>query len=95
MDARKLSTLAFDTLVLDAAGLPPDAETIDSLAKLQVAARRIGVELILRNPSAPLRELISFAGLAGVLRVEVKRETEQREQRGRVEKERELDDPAR
>jgi hypothetical protein len=90
MDARKQRTLAFD-----AAKLPPDAETIDRLAKLQVAARRIGVELVLRNASTPLCELISFAGLADVLRVEVRRETEQREERGRVEEERELDDPAR
>ena len=88
MDAR-------EQLALDAARLPPDAETIDRLLKLQVAAHRNGLELVLRNPSGALRELISFAGLANVLRVEVQRETEQREQRGRVEKERELDDPAR
>jgi hypothetical protein len=95
MDARKPSTLAFDTLVFDAARLPPDAETIDKLAKLQVAAHRLGVELLLRNASNPLCELISFVGLADVLRVEMKRETEQREQRGGVEEERELDNPAR
>jgi hypothetical protein len=89
MDARKHRTLAFD-----AARLPPDAETIDKLAKLQVAARRIGLELVLRNASSPLCELISFAGLADVLRVEVKWQTEQWEQRGGVEEERELDDPA-
>jgi hypothetical protein len=95
MDARKQSKLAFDTVVFDAARLPPDAETIDRLARLQVAARRIGVELVLRNPSVPLCELIAFAGLAEVLRVEVKRETEEREERGRIEEECELDDPAR
>jgi hypothetical protein len=88
MDARK-------QLAFDAAMLPPDAETIDRLAKLQVAARRVGVELVLRNPSAPLCELISLAGLADVLRVEVKRETEEREERRRVEEEGELGDPAR
>jgi hypothetical protein len=94
MDARKPSTLAFGTLVFDAARLPPDAETIDRLAKLEVAVRRIGIELVLRNASSSLCELISFVGLADVLRVEVKRETEQREQRGGVEEERELDNPA-
>ena len=90
LDARKQRMLAFD-----AARLPPDMETIDRLAKLQVAAHRLGIELVLRNPSAPLCELISFAGLADVLRVEVQGETEQGEQRGGVEEERELDDPAR
>jgi hypothetical protein len=88
MDARK-------QLAFDAATLPPDAETIDRLAKLQVAAHRVGLELVLRNPSSPLCELISLAGLADVLRVEVQRETEQRKEGGRVEEERELDDPAR
>ena len=87
MDARK-------QLAFDAARLPPDAETIDSLAKLQVAAHRVGLELVLRNASTPLCELITLAGLADVLRVEVRRETEEREQRGRVEEECELDDPA-
>jgi hypothetical protein len=90
MDARKQRTLAFD-----ARNLPADAETVDTLAKLQLAARRLGVELVLRDPSEPLCELISFAGLADVLRVEMKREIEEREERGRVEEERELDDPAR
>ena len=90
MDARKQRTLAFD-----AANLPPDAETVDRLAKLQLAARRLGIELVLSDPSRALCELISFAGLADVLRVEVKRETEQREECGRVEEERELDDPSR
>jgi hypothetical protein len=95
MDVRKQSTLAFDTLEFDVGRLPADAETIDKLAKLQVAARRVGVELVLRNASSSLCELISFVGLADVLRVEVQRETEQREQRGGVEEERELGDPAR
>jgi hypothetical protein len=89
MDARKQRTLAFD-----ARRLVADAETIDRLAKLQVAARRIGLELVLRDPSEPLCELISFAGLADVLRVEASRETEEREERRRLEEERELDDPA-
>jgi hypothetical protein len=88
MDAR-------EQLAFDAARLPPDAETIDRLLKLQMVAHRIGLELVLCNPSRHLRELISFAGLADVLRVEVQRETEQRKERGRVEEERELDDPAR
>jgi hypothetical protein len=94
MDARKPSTLAFETLVFDAARLLPDVDMIDKLAKLQVAARRIGIELVLRDASSPLCELIAFVGLADVLRVEVKRETEQREERGSVEEERELDNPA-
>jgi hypothetical protein len=81
-------------IIFDAAGLAPDAHTIDRIARLQVAARRAGVELSLRDPSDALCDLIAFAGLADALRVEPKRHSEQRKQRGGVEEERELDDPA-
>ncbi len=66
---------------------------IDLLARLQLAARRCGIELRLRCFSDEVRELIAFAGLEEALGLEPRRQPEEREQRLRVEEERELDDP--
>lgn len=55
------------TLSVDAAGLYPDAVTLDLLARLQLTARRCGFELRLRGSSQELRELIAFAGLSSAL----------------------------
>jgi hypothetical protein len=70
-----------------------DLGTVESLARLQLAARRCGVELRLAHVPDELRELITFAGLAEVLGVEPRGKVEEREQRAGVEEERELDDP--
>ncbi len=78
----------------DVSGLAPTAGTIDVLAGLQLAARRLGVQLRLNGASAELQELVAFFGLRDALRVEVKRQAEEREQGLGVEEERELDDPA-
>jgi ABC-type transporter Mla MlaB component len=51
----------------DVAGVEPDAVTVDALARLQLAARRIGCQVRLRNASAELCELIAFMGLRDVL----------------------------
>ena len=51
----------------DVRGIPPDAVTVDALARPQLAARRAGCQVRLRNPSDELRELVSFMGLADVL----------------------------
>lgn len=67
--------------------------TIDSLARLQLAARRIGCEIRLRSASSELLELLAFVGLRDVLRVEAGGKAEQWEQGVGVEEERELDDP--
>ncbi len=67
---------------------------IDLLARLHLAARRCGNRLRLRYVSDELRELIAFCGLEEALGLEQRREPEQREQRGGVEEERELDDPS-
>ena len=64
------------------------------LARLQLATRRLGLQLRLRGASAELQELVAFVGLREALRVEAEGQTEQREQRLGVEEERELDDPA-
>jgi hypothetical protein len=80
------------TLFCDVRALAPDALTIDALARLQLAARRVGREVSLRGASLELVELLDLCGLTGVLRVEVGGQPEQREQRVGVEEERELDD---
>jgi hypothetical protein len=83
-------------LVCDATALAdPDLGTIAALARLQVAARRLHLDVVLHNPSAALVELITFVGLAEILRVEPQGQPEQREQRLGVEEERELGDPPR
>ena len=74
--------------------LAPDAAAVDALARLQLAARRLGLELRLRHASTELQELIAFVGLRDVLRVEAGGQAEEREERLGVEEERELDDPA-
>jgi ABC-type transporter Mla MlaB component len=51
----------------DVAGVEPDAVTIDALARLQLAARRIGCQVRLRNASDDLRELVGLMGLTDVL----------------------------
>jgi len=71
----------------------PTAFTVDQIARLELAARRCGCELELSNANPHLLELIGFVGLAEVLRVESRRQAEQRKQPGGVEEESELDDP--
>jgi hypothetical protein len=71
-----------------------DLGTVDVLARLQLAARRSGLEFRLRDVPAELQELITFVGLADVLGVEPRGQAEEREQRLGVEEEGELDDPA-
>ena len=82
------------TIVCRVGGLAPDATTLHVLARLHLTARRVGLEIRFRDASSELLELIDFAGLRGTLRVEPRREPEQREQRLGVEEEGELGDPA-
>ena len=58
------------TIVCDVGTFPPDAAAIDTLARLQLTARRLGLELRLRHASNELQDLLAFAGLREVLRVE-------------------------
>lgn len=72
----------------------PDAVAVDALASLQLTAVRLGCVLRLRSASLELQELLTFMGLADVLlRLEVERQVEEREQRLRVQEERELGNP--
>ena len=82
-------------LVCDLSALgKADLETIDLLARLQLAARRHGRTIRFLHASPALHALIVFAGLDAVLRVEPGREAEEREDPVGVEEERQLDDPA-
>jgi anti-anti-sigma regulatory factor len=80
-------------IVLDCQQLAdPHLAVIDQLARLQLALRRDGCELRLRNADDSVLDLIGLAGLAEVLCVEVERESEERKQPRGVEEEGELGD---
>jgi hypothetical protein len=66
----------------------PDLATVDDLARLQLAARRMGWSIVVREPC---EELVAVADLVG-LRLEVLGQPEGGEQR-RVEEEVHPDDP--
>jgi ABC-type transporter Mla MlaB component len=51
----------------DVETVAPDAVTADALCRLQVAAKRLGCQVRLRNASPELRELVCFMGLEDVL----------------------------
>jgi ABC-type transporter Mla MlaB component len=56
-----------DVVVCEVRDVEPDAVTVDALARLQLAARRLGRQVRLRRASEELRELVVFMGLADVL----------------------------
>jgi ABC-type transporter Mla MlaB component len=62
-----LSSASAETATCNVAGLPTDAVTVDALARLQLAARRTGCSIRLRNASPELCELVAFMGLADVV----------------------------
>jgi anti-anti-sigma regulatory factor len=82
------------TIVCDVGAVVPDASAVDALARLQLNAQRLGLEIRLLHASSELQELIALSGLDEVLRVDAGGQAEEREQRLGVEEERELDDPA-
>jgi hypothetical protein len=55
---------------------------VDDLARFQLAARRLGVAVRLRDVCGELRELLDLVGLADELGVEVRREPEGGEEVG-------------
>jgi ABC-type transporter Mla MlaB component len=92
---------AANQLVCDVAAIVvPDAVTVDALARLQLTARRLGRRVRVEHASTELRGLLTFMGLSDAVLLaersgpQVGRETEEREQRGRVEEERDPADPA-
>jgi hypothetical protein len=83
-------------IVCDASTLDADLATVDMLAGLALAARRLGMPLLVRQASDDLRALLALTGLAGALGVEPLRQAEQRKQPPGVQEERQLGDgPAR
>jgi uncharacterized protein len=55
--------------ICDVAGVQCDAVTVDALARLQLAARRQGCRVGLRDASDELRALVAFMGLTDVFAV--------------------------
>ncbi|MFI8190590.1 STAS domain-containing protein [Streptomyces sp. NPDC085946] len=78
-------------VVCDVAGLgPPGLAAVDLLARLQLAARRAGGRIRLRDPAPSLRALLDLVGLS----FEVEGQPEQREPALGVEEAVEPGDPA-
>jgi anti-anti-sigma regulatory factor len=94
-----LSTTDAELVVCDVgAVVDPDVAAVDALARLQLAATRLGRRVCVRNASPEFRALLAFMGLAEVislrapLRLETRRQPEERKERVGVEEERELPD---
>ena len=62
-----LSASGATTAFCDITGVDPDAVTVDALARLQMAASRLGCRVRLRNASPALCELVDLMGLRDVL----------------------------
>ncbi|MCZ4606169.1 STAS domain-containing protein [Streptomyces sp. Lzd4kr] len=78
-------------VVCDVGGLgPPGLGVVDLLARLQLAARRAGGRIRLRDPDPALHALLDLVGL----RFEVEGQTEEREPALGVEEEVEPGEPA-
>jgi len=77
----------------------PDVAAAEALARLRLATRRLGLRMCIRNGSDEFMALLTFMGLGDVLpmraplRLEVRRQPEEREERLGIEEERELADP--
>jgi ABC-type transporter Mla MlaB component len=89
-----------DRVVCDlSALLESDAATVDMLARVQLTARRLGRQVLLRNVCGELEDLLTVVGLRDVLPscvdlpAESRGHAEQREQSLRVEEEGDPGDP--
>jgi hypothetical protein len=60
----------------------PDLGCVDRLARLQLAARRSGMRLVVRDPHPNLGGLLELCGLSGQIGLEPLRQPEVREQLG-------------
>jgi len=54
-------------VLCDVCGVEPDAVTVDALARLQLASRRLSCQVRLCRASAALLELVELMGLTDVL----------------------------
>lgn len=77
----------------------PDIATVDALARLELTARRRGLEICFSRASPRLVELLALSGLLGVLavngasRLEAQRQPEERKEVGGVQEEGDPGDP--
>jgi hypothetical protein len=53
--------------VVDVRGIDPDLRTVETLARLQLAAQRSGASIRLRHACPMLRDLLAWSGLAELL----------------------------
>jgi len=90
--AALLEASGADIALCDVTTLTADATAVDVLARLQLAARRMGRRLVLREAADDLLDLLVFVGVAGALGIEPCGQAEEREERVGVEEERELGD---
>jgi len=67
---RLMLAVAARTVVRDASGLPADLASVDALARAHLDELRARRSAVLRGASDELVELLRFAGLVDVLRVE-------------------------
>ncbi len=91
--AALLEATGADVALCDVAALPADGAAVDALARIQLAARRMGRRLEVRGAADDLLDLLAFVGVAGALGIEPWRQPEEREERLGVEEEGELGDP--
>ncbi|MFF4502245.1 STAS domain-containing protein [Streptomyces sp. NPDC001401] len=91
-DVRELlESTGAGAVVVDVAAIgPPGLGAVDLLARLELAARRAGGRIRLRDPAPSLHALLDLVGL----RIEVEGQAEQREPPLRVEEEVEPGEPA-
>ncbi len=90
-----------DLVVCDMRALVgPDAVAVDTVARLQLTARRLGRRVRLRNVSLELQELLAFVGLCDVvppcdaLALQPSGKVKEGEQAGGVEEKADSGDPA-
>lgn len=85
---RALLAGAGSTVVCDVHALGrPDLGTVDALARLQLAVKRLGGSLRLRGATPELEGLLELTGLRQALGLEMSGQAEQREQTLGVEEE--------
>ena len=92
----QLEATGTGVVVCDVAGLgPPGLATVDVLARLELAARRAGGRIRLRNPAPALRALLDLVGLRFELfeSFEPEGQPEEREPAGGVQEAVEPGDP--
>jgi anti-anti-sigma regulatory factor len=90
MPARTSSTIV---LICELGSVRADPHVVELLARLQLLAHRLGGELRLRDCPDDLRLLLELTGLAEVLGLEPRGQSEQGEQPLGAEEEGEIDDP--